>query len=134
MAIYDSLVWVNDYVRWGQLLKRWAKGEPGAPPIPTTREELINVCLGHGVTITIPDRITKVNIRPAIEDTLTIMLPSKVLLEGVEEGLRSEDYPIHRFYMVAWKEIPPPLLNVTYDTKMEFHAGRIGEYTISNCC
>ena len=148
MPLQIPRVTIGNWTNWGNLVKSWASGEnrvgkqftgmpPGAaPPIPQSRDELIQQCKDADVGMVIPDRVKAVQFIQANEETLLIRLPAKPMLLDSEQAIRAniQDYPLPSFYHEFWATGPsllPPTL--TPDNVMTFHADRIGDYTISQC-
>ena len=130
-------VTINDPVLWGKLVKSWATGKsyfgPGtqAPPIPQSITELKAQCVAAGINIDIPANITGLAVLRYSPEMLAIRLPPRVLLEQSEAklaALGNAAYPLPGFYEDFFEHPPQNL-----DQIMDFHAARIGEYTVNSC-
>lgn len=125
---------------WGLLVKSWATGKnylvPGEPPIPLphTYDEFKDLCNERlGLGLQLPDWMNAIVFVQPSRSALTIRLPPKEIVEENElefeqSGLR---YEIPSFYDQAYhSELDVP---DTLEAKLEFHALRIGDYSISMC-
>jgi hypothetical protein len=129
-------VTVGDLKRWGMLVKSWSTGRnyfnPATPPppIPRTLQELQDTCRQAGIPINIPATVTKLSIVQYAPDTLTVRLPPKEFVEASENSFveGTADYIIPEFYK-TFIEDPP----TTKQGKLDFHAQRLGEYTVNSC-
>lgn len=135
---------IKNWKNWGDLVKSWATGRnyfnkpyPGhpldqAPPVPDTLDELQAQCEWAEVGITIPARITALQVMYGDESTLLIHLPAKAMLIATERAIEADPkaYPLPTFYDAFWGDQRPYL---DRDNVMRFHASRIGDYTIAQC-
>ena len=116
---------------WGELVKKWAKGEA---PRPTTVDELVKQCTAAGVTIEIPKRYyaNPVQFAQADENTVLIRLPPDALVRDSEERLKREDmtYALPAFYKRIFQNVNPV---IPQNEKLKVHAERIGDYSMSAC-
>jgi hypothetical protein len=128
-------VTVDDFVKWGNLLKGWATGKdyPGvdAQVIPRTIDELKQQCADIGLGITIPAKVKSLAIISYSEEVLVLRVPPKSMIEESETHLSQPGtkYNVPAFYDTAYG-VP---LSVPDNKKLDFHACRIGDYSISNC-
>ncbi len=128
-------VTVDDWVKWGNLLKGWATGKdyPGvdAQVVPRTLDELKQQCADIGLGITIPPKIKALSVVSYSEEVLVLRVPPKTMIEDSEAYLAQPGtkYVVPNFYETYFG-VP---LNVPENKKMDFHAGRIGDYSVSNC-
>jgi hypothetical protein len=126
---------VTDYAQWGKLVKSWATGtnylDRPVPPIPTSIADLKKACEQIGVGIEIPEAVTGLVVVQQSENTKVLVLPPKALVEAVAEELAQPDadYPIPLFYDVYYGRT----LDVPANKMADFHACRIGDYTINQC-
>jgi hypothetical protein len=128
---------ISDDILWGKLVKSWATGksylDPGkpAPPLPRTLDELRVQCLAIGLTVTFPAVCTGLAIVQYSPETVTIKLPPKAMVEATEARLAAAGaaYPIPRFY----DDFYGKALAIPQDRLLDFHAARIGDYSIRNC-
>jgi hypothetical protein len=126
---------------WGLLVKSWATGKnyfsPGtpAPPMPKTRQEFVQICSAFGISLDdLPDWVTGVIFIQPSKECLAIRLPPKELVEQSEQEFDQQNalYPLPAFYDEFYAAFGSPL-RVPQDRKHEFHAKRIGDYSISMC-
>ena len=134
------VVTVKDHVKWGKLIMSWAKGinvlSPGSPvpPIPRTIAELAETAAAHKIDIDFASVTELVVVQPTA-NTMVLTIPPKVLIEAVEQELeilaaKDEPYPVPDIYNIVYHVSS---LRVPRELIKDFHAGRIGDYTISNC-
>jgi hypothetical protein len=132
-----TVIHVPDRVRWGKLVKSWAMGvnliSPGSPlpPIPRTLSEFKHVCLEvFKIDMEIPDHLG-FGVMQHDENTFILRLPPKALLERTHAQLGSFDaYPIPHFYNVAYGVTELRVRGMSIE---DFHAGRVGDYTVTLC-
>lgn len=127
---------VLDYVKWGNLIKKWCNDPTTAPwkdtltPSPYGEgdmQKLKDQCLAAGVGLVVPDDIKKVMIVVQADDTFILRLPPRERIQESEAALRQGGlYPIPRFYDDAYGLV----LKVPADQMLDFHAERIGDYVI----
>jgi hypothetical protein len=128
---------ISDELLWGKLVKSWATGEsylgPGTtpPPIPRSLDELHAQCREIGLTVTFPDRQKGLAIVQYSPETVTIKLPPKTMVKETEAALKQANaaYPIPEFY----DHFYGCELSVAHEELLDFHACRIGDYSIRNC-
>jgi hypothetical protein len=131
---------VQDYERWGKLIKTWATGQsyfkddPRPIPIedlrvPRNLAEFVQQCDNVGVGLTIPEGVKGLTVIQHTADTVFIRLPPRELLLKKEADLKqgTGTYPFPDFYA---RNFGVPL---SPEAKMVVHAQRIGDYTISTC-
>lgn len=127
-------------LRWGLLVKSWATGknyvEPGLAPIPLphTWDEFKALCNEQlQLGLEFPAWMNAIVFVQPSRSALTIRLPPKEIVEENEREFRTEGirYEIPAFYT----EFFGTPLNVPddIDSKLRFHALRIGDYSISMC-
>ncbi len=130
------MIKVDDPIAWGKLVKSWATGrsyfqpDAAAPPIPQTIAELKTQCQNVGVTIDIDPSIKGLAVMRYSEETMTLRLPPKALIERSEQLLADSDYPLADFYGTFFTVTGGP---ANKDQMMNFHHCRIGEYTVNSC-
>jgi hypothetical protein len=128
-------------------------GAPVAFPKPSSYAEMVKVCLAHQVgmhfvaTATSPktyctgtEAMGFVLLQGTPEVSI-LRLPSKEMIHRSEGALLGENgsagmnYTVPAFYGEAFGDgtHPATMHAMTADGKMEFHAKRIGEYTINTC-
>jgi hypothetical protein len=135
---------VSDEIKWGKLVKSWATGsnymgtgpasdQPSGPPIPLPRTipELVKLCSDLGITISIPDFHKGLVIIQSSEEIFSIRLPPKSMVEETEADMRAGNaYVAPKFYDDFYDK---QLVLGTMDKRFEFHAARIGDYSIRMC-
>jgi hypothetical protein len=132
--------WVDDDLKWGKLVKSWATGKNyfdinrPAPPLPRTLEDLKQQCADNGITAKIPDVHTGLTVVQSSKEILMIKLPSKALVEVTElEFAQGATYPFPKFYDDFYGTYGSPLVLPDTQKKLDFHACRIGDYSIRMC-
>lgn len=126
---------VDDLVKWGHLVKMWSTQQPyedvPVMPIPRDLHEFRTQCNAVGLNVTIPERVTALAVSLYSPETLYLRLPPAEMVKNMEAYLMDSrtDYPpltIYNMYSTTPFQIPK-------EEKLEFHAARIGDYTISQC-
>jgi hypothetical protein len=142
MPLQMPRVTIGNWENWGNLVKSWVCGENrvgrpftgvpagAAPPLPQSFAEFVQQCQDAGVEMVVPDTIRAVQFVQSSQDVLLIRLPNKALMLDTEQAIKRNpgDYPLPQYYPKFWQ-----WPNLTADNVMEFHADRIGDYTISQC-
>ena len=130
---------VSDEIAWGTLVKSWAtgrsyfgEGQPG-PPIPKTLQDLKDRCADVGITVSIPAIHKGLVVIESSEEVFMIKLPSKTLVEATEHELAVEGYPVPNLYNDFYARFGVPLIIPDLPSKLDFHAARIGDYSIRMC-
>jgi hypothetical protein len=81
--------------------------------------------------VSIPAFHTGLSIIQSSEEIFIVRLPPKTMIEETEAGLRAgEDYLVPKFYNDFYDKT---LTLETVDKKFDFHAARIGDYSIRMC-
>lgn len=128
--------------KWGLLVKSWATGKNYLPdlhegnsiPLPHTFEEFVTLCnVKLSLGLELPTWMNAIVFVQPSKSALTIRLPPKEIVEEneAEFAVPGSTYHIPAFYDLfygAHLEIPD-----TEAKKLEFHALRIGDYSISMC-
>lgn len=123
---------------WGKLVKSWATGKNyfdatrPAPPLPRTMQEFKDTCAGLGIDLSnLPASVTGIVFVQPSSESLTIRIPPKEMVEASEQvlGQPGSRYDLPAFY----DEFYETQLTVQDARKLEFHALRLGDYSISNC-
>ncbi|MFZ0853219.1 MAG: hypothetical protein WAO08_28980 [Hyphomicrobiaceae bacterium] len=136
-----EIIDVESFLNWGKLVKTWATGKSyfqnDSPPItidklpiPRTLDELKAQTLLVGAGVTIPANVVGLAIVQYTPYTLVIRLPPKARIEAMEKSLSepgTTPYDLPDFYA--------DFINRPLDVKerLEMHACRIGDYTMSMC-
>ena len=128
---------VNDEVKWGKLIKSFATGrnylvEGGAPlPIPRTLEELKQLCQDVGLVIKMPDYHKGLVVIQSSEEVFSIRLPPKTMVDEMEAFLKQGgNYTVPHFYDAFYAK---QLVLADAEKKLDFHAARIGDYSVRMC-
>lgn len=125
---------IHTPLEWGRLVKSWATGRsyfgPGTavPPIPQSIAELKTQCSAAGINIEIPASITGLAFLQYSPETLSIRLPPKVLIDESEAILAKNNYSMPQFYLDFFNNSPSD-----EQGRLDFHACRIGEYSVNSC-
>jgi hypothetical protein len=119
---------VGNFEAWGNLVKRWAKGDQ---PRPTTIQQLKDQCDGAGVGATISGYETLDIVQSQSETHLLLRLPPKKQLEASETRLATGSYSIPPFYKRIFDHPADPAIPTAQN--MTVHAERIGDYTMAAC-
>jgi hypothetical protein len=134
----SSTIEISDHVLWGKLVKSWATGEnyvnPGQAPFPLPRNlaELHKQTTGIGLTVKLPPSNTGLAFVQYSPEVATIKLPPKAMIEATESEITQPTgaYRIPKFYDDFYGK---NLVISDADERMNFHAARIGDYSIRNC-
>jgi hypothetical protein len=136
MAAPTNSIVISDEITWGKLVKSWATGRAYPPlanpaPLPRTLGELQQICQSIGVTVTFPAACTGLAIVQYSPETVTLKLPPKAMVEATEAALGQPGaiYPIPGFYDTFYGKA----LSIAPNRLLDFHAARIGDYSIRNC-
>lgn len=128
---------VSNHERWGKLVKTWSTGknyleDDHEYPIPTTVDEFKAQLAKAQVFATVPERFKHIKFVSQEQDTITVKLPPKVMIEDSESLLNQpgSTYPLPPFYKRLFNGIDPV---IPESEKFKVHAERIGDYTISLC-
>jgi hypothetical protein len=120
---------INDYEKWGELVKGWVKGSRRRPNnVQELKDQVEPLNIAQ-----VPNNITQLLFmpQPDNENVLVIYLPTKKAIEDVEtkiaSGLLGDKYPFPRFYENTFGR---PL---TPDEFQKLNTERVGEYTIQEC-
>jgi hypothetical protein len=130
------------FMKWGKLVKTWATGrsyfEDETPPItidklpvPNSIQELRTqmALVGAGALIP-PANIVGLAIIQYTADTMVVRLPPKERIEAMEATLEQPGATPYNFPDFYGDFINRPL-NV--QERLDVHACRIGDYTMSHC-
>ena len=132
----------DTYMRWGKLVKTWATGESyfkgDSPPItidklpiPHSIEELkMQMALVGAGALTPPPNVVGLAIVQYTADTMVVRLPPKARIKAMEATLEQPGATAYNFPDFYGDFINRPL-NV--QERLDVHACRIGDYTISMC-
>lgn len=126
---------VKDLVKWGNLVKMWSTQQPyrdiPVMPIPRDLVEFRKQCAAIGLEVVIPETVTGLAVSLYSPEVLYLRIPPANMIKNMEAYLMDErtDYPVPAIYnMYATTEIKIPKAE-----KLEFHAARIGDYTVAQC-
>lgn len=124
-ALEESRMEVVDYVKWGNLIKKWSRNPETAPK---DLQDFAFQCSQAGVGLSMPPSITEIKVIVQKDNEFVLRLPPPNAIKATEEALKAGGlYPIPHFYNQRFGAI----LNVdTEKEKMDFHAQRIGDYII----
>lgn len=126
MAI-DNRPEVADYITWGNLIKKWAKGEK-APP--ATLADLLAQCAAANVGMMMPPYVDALHVVQQPKNVFVLRLPPGDLIAESEVALKAGGlYPIPPFYNDRYHTE----LNIPKDEMLNFHAQRTGDYVIRLC-
>jgi hypothetical protein len=118
---------VANYIAWGNLIKRWAKGEQ---PVPTSLPDLLNQCAAANVGMMMPPFVTDIAVVQQPKNVFVLRLPPGDLVKQSEDALKAGGaYTIPGFYDQRYHTT----LNIPQDQKLDFHAQRTGDYVIRLC-
>jgi hypothetical protein len=137
---------VENHHHWGLLVKTWATGKSyfdgstqggvsiGVPieklPVPRTVDEVRAQAGLVGVGLVIPQNVKGLAVVQYSSDTFALRLPPKDRIEAKEANL-AEGGPSKYGFPDFYKDFIGRDLNKT--ERLEAHACRIGDYTISMC-
>jgi hypothetical protein len=124
----------------GKLVKSWstkkpyfwdAHGKPIIYPEPKNMEEFREILRAAGAGADIPSGIKCLKVVHYNAEDLVLRIPPKKLIEDKEKALKKDGgYPLPAFYL---NDPPGADPAATPEQKLEFHAFRIGDYTIAHC-
>jgi len=118
---------VADYIAWGNLIKRWAKGEQA---VPQNLNDLLDQCTAANVGMMMPAFVTDLHVVQQPKNVFVLRLPPADLVTQSEQALEAgAAYAIPPFYNERYHTE----LNVPQDQKLNFHAQRTGDYVIRLC-
>lgn len=131
-----NMIPVN-YENWGKLVKSWATGEDYLQdghhyPVPENLDVLRQQLRMAQTGLELPARIQNLQVVRGRSDTLLLRLPPADLIKASEQRLETQDYSLPAFYGAAYDgQAATPLPDRA--ARLQFHAQRIGDYTIANC-
>jgi hypothetical protein len=117
---------VVNHANWGAVVKDWARG---TKPIPKSLDEFKDQLAAANVGMKIPANFKNVQFVQGSPETLVVKLPCRTFMEAGEKRLAQEggDYALPAFYERVFGKKP------SIEDKMQFHAERIGDYSIAMC-
>lgn len=130
---------VVNWERWGDLVKAWTTGQPhranGKPyAVPRTLGELKKQCRELSIGLKLPKHVTDLMVYSHEKSTMVLRLPPKDLVMNSERQLRGlSPYDLPPFYADALGVSGKTPHFADVEEALDFHARRIGDYTISNC-
>jgi hypothetical protein len=100
--------------------------------VPETVDEFKEQLAKAQVFATVPERFKHIKFVAQEQDTITVKLPPKVMIEDSEALLNQagSTYPLPPFYKRLFNGIDPV---IPEEDKFKVHAERIGDYTLSLC-
>ncbi len=120
--------------KFGALVKEWARGTkpiPGKDP-----EEFKQYLEAEGIDLHWPEKkegqdhtVTEINIFQGVPHRIDIRLPPPSFIAESEAYLKTNGYPLPRYYEDLFGT--GPVWSNT--TALDFHNARIGDYTVANC-
>src|SRR5256885_7405246 len=125
---------VRGEMAWGKLGNAAGPGKASLegvapPPLPRTLQDVKDQCAQIGITVSIPAMHKGLVVVVSSEEVFMIKLPSKSLVEATEKELsEGASYPLPRFYDDFYTRFGTPLTIPDKVSKLDFHAGRIGDY------
>ncbi len=139
-AFEQKRMTVENHDVLGKLIKTWATGKNYVDPtnkehypVPRDLAELKDQLKRAGAGAVIPERITKLQIVMPDMQTLVLRIPPAELILDSEKELQSGgSYRLPAFYSKdAFGGAPAHLPKG--EALLDFHAKRIGDYSIANC-
>ena len=121
----ESRMEVVDYIKWGNLIKKWSRNPETAPK---NLQDFAVQCAHAGVGLSMPPSITEIKVIVQKDNEFILRLPPANAIQATEDALRAGGlYPIPHFYNQRFGAI----LNIQGEKeRMDFHAQRIGDYII----
>ncbi|MGE0699031.1 MAG: hypothetical protein AB7O57_08040, partial [Hyphomicrobiaceae bacterium] len=96
-----------------------------------TIDDLKTLCANLGIVITMPDYHKGLVIIQSSEEVFSIRLPPKTMVEEMEQFLKDGGkYASPKFYDDFYGTT---LTLTTEKEKLDFHAARIGDYSVRMC-
>jgi hypothetical protein len=131
---------VTNWARWGDLIKCWSTGRPHRAnkksyPVPRSLDELRAQCKDLNIGLNVPDYVKNLVVYTHERTTLVIRVPPADFVMESEKHLlkKGSKYNLPSFYADAFgmQGEVPDFPNA--ESVLDFHASRIGDYSISNC-
>ena len=139
LTVQSADMRVTNWERWGDLIKAWTTGRPHRAnnkpyPVPRTLKELKDQCAELQIGLNLPDFVKDLVVYSHEKSTLVVRLPPKDLVEASEAQLLKPgaSYRLPPFYADALGVSGTTPQFGSKDEVLDFHARRIGDYTISN--
>ena len=131
---------VTNWARWGDLIKCWSTGRPHRAdgktyPVPRSMDELRAQCKALNIGLNVPDYVQNLVVYSHEKSTLVIRIPPKDFVMESEKHLLTKGavYNLPSFYADALGVQGTVPAFDDADAVLDFHASRIGDYSISNC-
>lgn len=123
--VEESRMEVVDYIKWGNLIKKWSRNPETAPK---DLQDFAVQCAEAGVGLSMPPSITEIKVIVQKDNEFILRLPPPNAIQATEDALKAGGlYPIPHFYNQRFGAI----LHIETDREMmDFHAQRIGDYII----
>src|SRR5689334_21120960 len=128
---------VTNHERRSTLVPSYTTGtnyleDDNVDPLPERKEEMTEKLSYAQGFATMLDRYKHSTFVKQEQDTITVKLPPKVMIEDSEALLNQPGatYPLPPFYKRRFKGMDPV---IPESEKFKVHAERIGDYTISAC-
>jgi hypothetical protein len=131
---------VVNWARWGDLIKCWTTGRPHRTnkktyAVPRSLDEMKAQCKELDIGLNIPSYVKNLVVYSHEKSTMVIRLPPADFVLESEEHLKKKGavYNLPSFYADALglKGAVPAFDDM--NEVLDFHASRIGDYSISNC-
>lgn len=128
----------EDWKRWGMLVKSWAMGvnlfdqSQPAPRIPTDLEDFKKVLSEHMIEMQFSPQLKGFAVMQSSDNTFVLKLPPRKLLTDSHAALSDDPggYDLPMFYPIAFGVSS---FDINGMDPKDFHACRIGDYTLSTC-
>lgn len=128
---------LEDWIKWGLLIKSWAMerdlfndGKP-LPARPTNLDDFVKALEAKDINMTISPEVTQFSLMETPENMIVVKLPPKNFLTASHDALgNAKEYELPPFYLTSFGVSS---FDIHVLSKEEFHACRIGDYTLSTC-
>lgn len=130
---------VGNILLWGKLVKMWSTGkaydEVPVMPQPRSLAELKRQMDKVELEYKMPEHITGLVVVNYTREALVLRVPEKSLVEDAEKFLKDKrsDYPELEIYKLFEQYEDPATGKIKKEHKLDFHAARLGDYTLAHC-